>query len=112
MERRREVRVASDQTVRVTVLGSYRQRMNGKAVDLSGRGLRVVLPHRVSPGNPVKIELDDALLLGEICYCQPRGHGYITGIAVDQALNGLAELARLNDALFDDASEPRYPTPK
>jgi c-di-GMP-binding flagellar brake protein YcgR len=121
MERRREVRVVCDQTVRVTVLGRHRQEMQGKAVDLSGRGMRIVLTDRIPPGDPVKIQLDDTLLLGEICYCRPNGRGYVVGIELDQALIGLADLARLNRALSDDASETsetrsdrrsRYPTPR
>jgi c-di-GMP-binding flagellar brake protein YcgR len=121
MERRREVRVVCDQTVRVTVLGRHRQEMQGTAVDLSGRGMRIMLPDRVPPGDAVKVHLDDVLLLGEICYCRPQGRGFVVGIELDQALIGLADLARLNRALADGASEPsearsdhgsRYPTPR
>jgi len=101
MDRRREVRVTADQMVRVTALGTYRRKMDGIAVDLSGRGLRVLLPDPVDLGDALKIELEDTLLLGEVCYCSPREYGYMVGIEVDQVLSGLADLARLNQALFD-----------
>ena len=102
MDRRREVRVTADQIVRVTALGKYPLQMDGIAVDLSGRGLRILVPDAVDPGDAVKIDLEDTLLLGEICYCKPRDYGYIVGIEVDQVLSGLADLARLNRALFED----------
>jgi hypothetical protein len=101
MDRRRELRVNVNQPVRITVLGEYRHEMQGNAVDFSGHGIRVVVPSSVSPGNPVRIDLDDAMLLGDICYCRPNGSGFTLGVQLDQALSGLAELARLNHALLD-----------
>ena len=102
MDRRREVRVTADQIVKVTALGEDRQKMDGIVVDLSGCGLRLLLPDPVEPGDALKIELEDSLLLGEVCYCSPQDFGYMAGIEVDQVLSGLADLARLNRALFED----------
>jgi hypothetical protein len=87
--------------VRVTALGTYRRKMDGIAVDLSGRGLRILLPDPVDPGDALKVELADTLLLGEVCYCSPQDYGFIVGLQIDQVLSGLADLARLNRALFD-----------
>jgi hypothetical protein len=101
MDRRHEIRVNVDQPVRITVLGKYRHEMQGKAVDLSGDGMRIVVPHRVAPGNPVRIDLDYAMLLGDICYCCPSGRSFTLGVQLDQALSGLAELSRLKDALLE-----------
>ncbi len=121
MERRNEPRVITDQAVRVTILGNYRYEVQGKAVDLSGHGMRIVVPHRVAPGDPVKIELDDAMVFGEICYCCPNGRGFMVGVQLDQALQGLAELTRLKYALLGGKPQSReatsghgsrYPTPK
>jgi len=103
MDRRREERVTADQLVKVTALGKYRRQVEGIAVDLSGRGLRIFLPAAVDAGDAVKIDLEDTLLLGEVCYCTPQDYGYMVGIEVDQVLSGLADLARLNRALFEDA---------
>jgi len=121
MERRSEPRVIADQAVRITTLGKYRHEMQGKAVGLSGHGMQITVPNRVAPGDPVKIELDDTLVFGEICYCCPNGRAFMIGVQLDQALQGLAELARLNRALLSDEPRPRatpsthgsrYPTPK
>ena len=102
MERRREPRATADQTVVVTVLGRQALQISGTAVDISRRGLRLLLSGRVSPGDPVKIDMDDDLLLGEICYCETQGADFIVGVELDQALAGLSELARLNLALFEE----------
>lgn len=123
MERRRETRLRTNQEVMITVLGKHRTQMQGKNMDLSGCGMRVAVPDRVSPGDAVKVDMDDALLLGEVCYCRRHESGFILGIELDQALSGLADLKRLNDSLLDDAerlpaaeavhvTEARYPTRK
>jgi hypothetical protein len=64
--------------------------------------MRLLLSGRVNPGDPVKIDIDDDLLLGEICYCETQGADFIVGVEIDQALAGLSELARMNLALFDE----------
>jgi hypothetical protein len=107
IERRSEVRVVADQPVRVTTLGEDRHEMQGKAVDLSCHGMRIEVPNRVAPGDPVKIELDDAIVFGEICYCCPNGRRFMVGVQLDQALQGLAELARLKQALLGGEPESR-----
>ena len=105
MERRRDVRVSLDQTVRVTALGRNRHEMQGRAGDLSGRGIRILVPARLPAGDPVRIDLEDGLLLGEVCYCQSHDDGFMIGVHLDQALSGLAELTRLNRALLSEGDE-------
>jgi hypothetical protein len=70
--------------------------------------MRLLLSGRVSPGDAVKIDIDDDLLLGEICYCETQGADFIVGVELDQALAGLSELARLNLALFEEPSSHRH----
>ena len=103
MERRHELRVTSDQTVDVAALGPDRRQMKGITLNMSGRGISIFVPTAFSPGDAVRIELEDALLLGEVCYCRPHNEGFIVGLEVDQVLEGLAELNRLNRALLGTA---------
>ncbi len=105
MERRRELRVGSEEAVRITVLGAREKRMEGRAVDISGQGVRILVPEAIAAGFAVKIELEDSLILGEVCYSQPDGRGFLAGIEIDQVLTGLGELARLNRNLLDDGGE-------
>ncbi len=105
MERRRELRVTSEEPVRITVLGAHEKRMQGRAVDISGQGVRILVPEPIAAGAAVKIELDDSLILGEVCYLQPDGRWFLAGIEIDQVLAGLGELARLNGILLDDGAD-------
>lgn len=75
-----------------------------KAVDLSGRGMRVRAPIAVALGSAVKAETRDALYLGEVCHCAWDGDAYAIGLDLDQALTGLLELARCNETLVEESA--------
>ena len=107
MERRRDLRINSDQAVRVTVLGKIRNQTQGRAIDISGSGIRIVVPCSFVPGDAVRIDTEDAMLLGDVCYCSAREGDFVIGVALDQALNGLADLARLNEALLLESGGER-----
>lgn len=93
-ELRREPRFSSDQVVVVTLLRHPEVRMAGRVKDYSGRGLGLETPQPIQPGSALKIELDDAIILGEAVYCrQEAGYSFI-GIELNQVLTGLAELGR------------------
>lgn len=53
----------------------------------------------------MKIEMEDSLLLAEVCFCVPEGEGYVSGLKVDQALRGLRSLAALNRRLLGEPSD-------
>ena len=100
MERRRELRVSSNQSVHITILDQQRRRIEGITINASGRGISVDIREEIRSGAPVKIELDDALLLGEICYCRSHDQGCLIGVKIDQVLDGLAALHHLNRTLL------------
>ena len=100
MERRRESRIRIDEYVRVTVLTDPPGNpIIGKTVDLSGRGLSLVLPQSVPRGVPVRVDQSDRLLLGEIVYCFEEDGIFRIGIQVDQTLRQTADLQALRDAI-------------
>lgn len=119
MERRRDVRVSLDQKVRVTVLGrrvlgTNDWQVDARAADLSGRGIRILAPARIASGDAVRIDLEDAMLLGEVCYCQPHNDGFMIGVQLDQALSNVGELARLPgraDISRSPSAPRRQPSP-
>jgi hypothetical protein len=94
MDNRREPRFQADQPVVVTVLTEPQTRIEARVKNASGRGLGLVAPVAVPPGAPVRIELDDALVLGEAIYCRDGQDGHFIGVELDQVLVGLTELAR------------------
>jgi len=52
---------------------------------------------------PLKIEWNQILLLGDVCYCQPAERGFAIGLQLEHALLHTGELARLAQALLGEA---------
>ena len=49
----------------------------------------------MSLSSAVRVDLDDALLLGEVCYCAPDGDQFVVGVIIDQALTGMRSVLAL-----------------
>lgn len=73
--------------------------MRARILDFSGRGMRLLVDRSLPSGAAVKVETEDALLLGETCYSLPTSGGFEVGLELQHSLNGLRELARLNRQL-------------
>jgi hypothetical protein len=100
VERRQEQRIRIDEYVRVTLLTDPPGNpIIGKTVDLSGRGLSLILPQSVPRGVPVRVDQCDRLLLGDIVYCLEEDGAFRIGIQVDQALRQTADLEALRNAI-------------
>lgn len=109
VERRSEPRFESQKTIILTLLEEDGLALPALAVELSGSGMRLILSRAVPVGAAVKIEPDDSMILGEVCYCEPHAHGYLIGLKLQQMLSNLNELARLNRRLLGD-ERPSTPT--
>jgi hypothetical protein len=94
MEQRRESRFRADQPVVVTVLSESEVRLEARVRNASGRGLGIVTAVPLPPGAAIRIEMDDAMVLGEAIYCRSDREGYFIGVELDQVLVGLTELGR------------------
>jgi len=103
MEQRREPRFAAEQIISITVMGERDIRYSARVTNASGRGLGIELPVFVAPGTAVKIDLPDALILGEAVFCQPSASVYVAGVELQEALHGLAELARRVSPFRDES---------
>jgi len=104
VERRREPRIQASEPAQLTVLGERETTWPATVVDLSGRGLRVRAESPIAAGAAVKIEINDALLLGDVCYSIPESGCCLIGIEVDQVLTGLSDVAKLNRALLTEGA--------
>ena len=94
MEQRAEVRFDLKQTVQLTVLGATGFRGTARIRNVSRNGVQLELQQPLPAGTLVKIDIDNALVLGEVIYCRPQGPSCLIGIKLEQVLNGLAELHR------------------
>jgi hypothetical protein len=102
MKQRLEARIPSDRAVRVTLLGDIDTPLKARVKDMSGNGIGLELERAVPAGTPLKIELDDAVVLGEVVYCRQDGASFTVGVHLEQVLTGLAELRRAMEAFSDD----------
>jgi len=80
MEQRRNTRPVLDQTVNIAIIGDNEIRRTAKVKNTSGRGLGVEMAFPVAVGCALKIELNDAVLLGEAMYCRAVNGEYHIGI--------------------------------
>ena len=96
MDRRREPRIRAYETVQLTILGDAGSSSPANATELSSHGMRLILDRPIPVNVAVKVEGDDWLALGEVCYCRLERSHYVVGLQVDQALMGLADLAARN----------------
>jgi hypothetical protein len=106
MERRSEPRIHAYQTVDLTVLGADARVINAHATQFSGRGLRLVVKQAVPVGTAVKIQGDDWLVLGEVCYCRRDRLNFVVGLQLEHSLTGLQELQELNRKFTSEELEP------
>ncbi len=107
MGTRQEIRVAVDKPVVLTILGEPELRVPGRVKDASPLGLGIYTGEPVPVGAPIKIEIGDALFLGEAVYCRPLNPGCLIGVRFTQVLRGLAAL----DKMARDFDEILHPSP-
>ena len=99
MERRREPRIRSYETVQLTVLGNDGYSTAANALQLSSHGMRLVVDRPIAVNAAVKVDGDRWMVLGEVCYCKPERSHYSVGLQLDQALMGLeSSLPALDEA--------------
>ena len=71
--------------------------------------MRLLVPWELIPGTTIKIETDDTLMLGEICYCnRVNDERFAIGVEVSQSLQLTDQLRKLADAVAA-TSGPRMP---
>ena len=103
MERRKEPRLKIHQDVTITVLG---QRivapMQARVVDISGSGMRLLVPAQIPFSTGIKIDSKNALVLAEVNRCVREGHSYTVGVTLLHSLSVFKDLEVLNRALFGE----------
>jgi hypothetical protein len=113
MEKRAAPRFPSAQAVLVTLLDAGSDNLDARIENISGTGARLLLSRPIACGALLKLEWEDTLLLGEVCYCQPlEGGDFAAGLQLQHALLQTGELARLSRRLLceDKAAPARQPS--
>jgi hypothetical protein len=112
MEKRGEPRFEVEQTVRATTLGQQSEDFLAQIENISGTGMRLLVERAVPVGTALKVEWDEILLLGEVCYCQAAKGGHAIGVELEHALLHTGEMARLARRLLGDADPARNGDPQ
>jgi hypothetical protein len=108
VERRKEQRVDSNESVRVTILDEQKNTLEGNLINLSGKGARISVPAIITPGTPIRVDTKDSILLGEVSHWRKHAGEIQIGLQIEHALTNLQQLARLRDSLLEESS-PREP---
>ncbi|MBI5281067.1 MAG: PilZ domain-containing protein [Candidatus Solibacter usitatus] len=109
MERRQSPRLEAGFLATLTTLVEPGETMPVRVEDVSGAGMRLTLAARIQPGTPVKISLQDRLLLGEVAWCDWVNGGIQAGVVLEHSLDGLNHLRALVDALTAEAASVLHP---
>ena len=113
MERRNQPQVDVVHTVRVTVLDEPPVKLEGQVVNISGGGFRIQTNGRIRLEAAVRIDMADAVLLGEVCYCCEEGEGrFAVGLESQQILSHTRDLARLMQSLNGPSGKESEVNPK
>jgi hypothetical protein len=102
VDERGDLRIKTNQPVAVTLLGESESLIRGRIIDYTGRGLGLELERPVSSGAAVRIDWDNRLLLGEVCYCRTRPGGYHAGVSLKHVLFDTRELERLRTRILSE----------
>ncbi len=93
----------------MTVLDEPPVKWNGRVIDISGGGFQILSEGRIPLNSAVRVDLADAVLLGEVCYCREQAGGlYAVGLESQQILSHTSDFAQLMRSLAgysDQASE-------
>jgi hypothetical protein len=101
MEKRRQIRVETNEPVVVTELGSNRHHpMGGMIQDVAGDGMLIRLPRALATAALVRLEASNMLLLGEVVRCETDGRDFRVALAIRRSLQSLHDLENLNRALL------------
>jgi hypothetical protein len=98
VERRREPRFECIQDAQLADL-STGETLPVTIVNLSGRGMQILLDRAVRVNSAIRIDYADNLILGDICYCHPDKNGFRAGITMAHAISGTLSLAALTRKL-------------
>jgi len=105
MEQRREERFATDQKIAFVILGEREIHRTGVVKNSSGRGLGLETTLPVAIGSALRIDLPDAVVLGETMYCRAQHGKYFVGVELEQALYGLRGLSQAFQAFAEETSD-------
>src|SRR5262245_16116404 len=77
--------------------------------DVNGLQLHLSVASALAFAAPLKLESDDAVVLGDVTHCDPYGDGFLIGMTVRHTMDTLVSLASLNEALSEETAPVETP---
>lgn len=107
MGERRDFRFETNQPVSLTILGRYSRDADTQhpacMVNISGRGISLTTESIVPVGSAVRIDVNDNILLGEVCHSRQTGTSqFICGVRLEQALTAVGDLSKLVSGIMGE----------
>jgi PilZ domain len=101
----RRVTPPPNATAKLYVLkGSTRTEVGiAQVVNFSGRGLRLRVGQALSAGTLVRVDLNETLILAEVCYAEPDGDEFAIGLRLEHSLTQTEGLERLRQRFAEEA---------
>ena len=103
MERRKEPRFKTNQPAELRILDDGGT-CQATLLEISGKGLRVRVDGPLKLGAPVRLDVEQTIILGEVTHSTSSADGYEAGIQVEQVLTKTDDLTRLIEALKQPAT--------
>ena len=103
-DRRREPRFSTNRPAELVLLSENDERLPIQMVEVSGSGVRFIVQRPVTADTAVRIDMEDSILLGEVCYCTPEGEDHICGVRLEQGLTHVTDLYHLVCSVMGEAA--------
>ncbi len=85
MDRRREPRVAKQQTVILTAVSAPGAApVRAAMADLSGRGMKLSVRSALPEHSSVRVQSGDCTYFGRVAYCRPAEDGWHVGVEITE----------------------------
>jgi hypothetical protein len=97
----REFRLYSGQTIQLAILGENSWSCNAQIIDIGPLRTRIAAPRAVNSGLAVRIDAEDALLLGEVRGSSQSADHHIVEIDLMQIIPSLSNLAKIVSAVME-----------
>jgi hypothetical protein len=86
-DRRRYVRIPTDDTARVSVVGAAASEpMEARVTDVSRGGMRLHMKQLLAQGTMLRVQLRDTGVLAEVRYCVAIDNAFTAGVQVQSVL--------------------------
>lgn len=77
--------------------------VSARVFNFSGRGMRIGLPEALAAGTLVRLDLEETMILAEVCYSEPDGDGgFAMGLRLEHSLLQTSGLERLRQRFAEE----------